>query len=502
MSTPEVEVAGTLALVGGGEWRDGTRDLDAQLLEASGGTEVLVLPTAAAYEHADQVVAVASAHFAKLGAEVRSLPVLHRREAESPEIAETVRDARFVYFADGSPLHLRSVLKGSALFDALLAAYRSGAVLAASGAGATVLCDPMVDPRGGAYTVGLGVVEGRRRLPVPRQRGRPPPRALDRPAPRERRPRRHRRRDRPPPPTRSQVVRRGQGRRDALLGRAEQRPRTPVRPAWTSPDRRPIGGRVRGGSSAPPDRVGSGTYDSEIVTLLIRTFCVGAPSPEEGANEPIFLATDMPARHRAEAGVVVRQGRALGPGHDEELRAEVAGRRPAGLRRRERPDRVVVRRAPRPSRCSPGRRSRHPSGRRPGSRSPSRPGGTADRRRSRALARETKLFVAIGAVFASRATSSSRSSSRSWRCRSSSGRSSSPAPSGWCPSSGTFVELTTVQPFLVEELDDLLSLPRTSEKITKMAMTGTRTKSSPRALRILRSRFIRRSRSSFASSRF
>ena len=31
-------------------------------------------------------------------------------------------------------------------------------MLAASGAGATVLCDPMVDPRGGAYTVGLGVV--------------------------------------------------------------------------------------------------------------------------------------------------------------------------------------------------------------------------------------------------------------------------------------------------------------------------------------------------------
>ncbi len=52
------------------------------------------------------------------------------------------------------------MVKGSGLFDAVLAAYRSGAVLAASGAGATVLCDPMVDPRGGAYTVGLGVVEG------------------------------------------------------------------------------------------------------------------------------------------------------------------------------------------------------------------------------------------------------------------------------------------------------------------------------------------------------
>ena len=160
MSSPDTEVAGTLALVGGGEWRDGTRDLDAALLDASGGTEVLVLPTAAAYEDPDRVVDAARSHFAELGATVTALPVLHRAEAEDADISETVRDARFVYFADGSPLHLRSVLKGSALFEALLAAYRSGAVLAASGAGATVLCDPMVDPRGGAYTVGLGVVEG------------------------------------------------------------------------------------------------------------------------------------------------------------------------------------------------------------------------------------------------------------------------------------------------------------------------------------------------------
>ena len=69
-----------------------------------------------------------------------------------------MRAARFVYLSDGSPLHLRSVLKDSALFEALLVSYHGGGVLAASGAGATVLCDPMVDPRGGAYTVGLGVV--------------------------------------------------------------------------------------------------------------------------------------------------------------------------------------------------------------------------------------------------------------------------------------------------------------------------------------------------------
>jgi cyanophycinase len=149
---------GTLALVGGGEWSDACNGFDATLLEASGASEVVVLPTAAAFEHADRTAERAAKHFAGLGATARALPVLHRPEAEDPANAAAVRDARFVYLADGSPLHLRSVLKGSALYEALVAAYQGGAVVAASGAGATLLCDPMVDPRGGAYTVGLGLV--------------------------------------------------------------------------------------------------------------------------------------------------------------------------------------------------------------------------------------------------------------------------------------------------------------------------------------------------------
>jgi cyanophycinase len=150
---------GSLVLVGGGEWTPGTQALDAELVARSGADEVLVLPTAAAFEQPDRVGERASAYFAELGAKVRTLRVLHRSEAEDPTIAKTVRAAKFVYLADGSPLHLRSVLKESALFEALLASYHGGGVLAASGAGATLLCDPMVDPRGGAYTVGLGVVK-------------------------------------------------------------------------------------------------------------------------------------------------------------------------------------------------------------------------------------------------------------------------------------------------------------------------------------------------------
>jgi cyanophycinase len=152
------EETGTLALVGGAEWREGCRKFDAALLEASGSAEVLVLPTAAAYEHPGRAVEHATAYFEDLGGRARGLMVLGRTEAEDPANAEAVRAARFVYIGGGSPMHLRSVLKGSRLWEALLEAWRDGAVLAASSAGAMVLCDPMVDPRGGAYTVGLGLV--------------------------------------------------------------------------------------------------------------------------------------------------------------------------------------------------------------------------------------------------------------------------------------------------------------------------------------------------------
>ncbi len=155
---PRKSALGTLSLLGGDEWTEECRSLDAELLAASGGDEVVVLPTAAAYEQPDRVVERAAEWFGALGARVTGLRVLDRSDAEAEVHVRSARSARLLYICDGSPLHLRSVLKGSSLWEAILDAYRDGAVLAASGAGATVACDPMVDPRGGAYTVGLGVV--------------------------------------------------------------------------------------------------------------------------------------------------------------------------------------------------------------------------------------------------------------------------------------------------------------------------------------------------------
>ena len=89
----------------------------------------MVLPTAAAFEHPERIGDVAEQHFAPLGVSTRTLPVLNRRDAEDAgATCKAVEAAKFVYLADGSPMHLRSVLKGSALYEAMLAAFRGGAV--------------------------------------------------------------------------------------------------------------------------------------------------------------------------------------------------------------------------------------------------------------------------------------------------------------------------------------------------------------------------------------
>jgi cyanophycinase len=148
---------GILALVGGAEFRDGC-DFDRTLLDAAGTDQVLVLPTAAAFEHPQRLVDQASAWFAALDAKVTGLNVLTRRDALDPANAEAVRAARAIYLAGPSPMHLRSVLKDTPLWDALVDAWQDGAALAGSSAGGMVLTDPMVDSRGGAFTVGLGVI--------------------------------------------------------------------------------------------------------------------------------------------------------------------------------------------------------------------------------------------------------------------------------------------------------------------------------------------------------
>lgn len=150
-------MTGTIALMGGGAF-NANDELDAQLLAAVGATRVAVLPTADAFEHPERLVASAMNWGERLGVEIDALMVLRRADALEGAAAEALRGTRAVYLVGDQPLHLRSVLKDTPLLEAIRTVLSDGGLVAAVGGSAAALCDPMVDPRGGAFTLGLGVV--------------------------------------------------------------------------------------------------------------------------------------------------------------------------------------------------------------------------------------------------------------------------------------------------------------------------------------------------------
>ena len=146
----------TLALFGGGPFT-ANDDLDRSLLAAVEATTVAVLPTADAFEQPGALIAAGMSWAERLGVDIAALMVLHRQEADDPGAADVVRGVDAVYLVGDSSMHLRSTLKGTAVFEAIEALLRRGGLVAAVGPSAAALCDPMLDQRGGAFTLGLGL---------------------------------------------------------------------------------------------------------------------------------------------------------------------------------------------------------------------------------------------------------------------------------------------------------------------------------------------------------
>lgn len=152
-------MSGVLALQGGGPFV-ANDELDARLLAEVGATSVVVLPTADAFESPERLVAAAMNWAGRLNVQVEALMVLRRADALDEGAAGVVRAARAVYLVGDQPLHLRSVLKDTPVWDALVGVLDAGGLVVGVAASGSALCDPMVDPRGGAFTLGLGLVAG------------------------------------------------------------------------------------------------------------------------------------------------------------------------------------------------------------------------------------------------------------------------------------------------------------------------------------------------------
>jgi cyanophycinase-like exopeptidase len=133
-----------LALVGGAEFTPGNEDCDHTLLAAAPPGPRFVVPTAGARQQPERAIETARRWFLRLGAEIDVLPVLRRRDAEDPGLAERAAGAGFLYICGGDPGLLLDVLEGSRLWNGLRTAWVRGGSLAGSSAGAMALARTML----------------------------------------------------------------------------------------------------------------------------------------------------------------------------------------------------------------------------------------------------------------------------------------------------------------------------------------------------------------------
>jgi cyanophycinase len=129
-----------LVLNGGDEFKPGNEEQDRLLARALGRGPAFVVPTAAARQGPEEAVAHAQAWFERFDLELASLPVLKRTDANSKELAGMARGGGFFYLVGGDPGLVVQVLQGTRVWTSMFQAWRDGAALAGSSAGAMALC--------------------------------------------------------------------------------------------------------------------------------------------------------------------------------------------------------------------------------------------------------------------------------------------------------------------------------------------------------------------------
>ena len=144
---------GTIVLVGGDEFRVGCEEMDREVMRASGRhspeegnpASVIIIPTAAVTGPA-KAANDGVTHFAALGGNASQLMALEPEQANDAAFVAPVTDADVVYFTGGSPDHLLTTLRDSALLRLLTEGLERGLVLGGSSAGAMVMGSIMRRP--------------------------------------------------------------------------------------------------------------------------------------------------------------------------------------------------------------------------------------------------------------------------------------------------------------------------------------------------------------------
>lgn len=160
---------GPIALVGSGEYLPIMADIEAGLL-AGRAPRYVQLATAAVPDGPSVVerwhnLGIEQAQ--RLGVEPIILAVSDRADAENAEIAAQVAGAGLIYLSGGNPGFLSDTLRDTAVWKAIVAAWRDGAALAGCSAGAMAMTSwvpSLRHPRQGG-TNGLALLPHLRVIP-------------------------------------------------------------------------------------------------------------------------------------------------------------------------------------------------------------------------------------------------------------------------------------------------------------------------------------------------
>jgi cyanophycinase len=160
---------GPLALVGSGEYLPQMADIEAGLL-AGRPPRYVQLATAAVPDGPVVVerwhnLGIAQAE--RLGVEPVVVPVSDRADADDPAMAAQIAGAGLVYLSGGDPSYLAETLRDTAVWAAIVGAWRSGSALAGCSAGAMALTSwvPRIRTPDKEGTAGLGLLPYLRVIP-------------------------------------------------------------------------------------------------------------------------------------------------------------------------------------------------------------------------------------------------------------------------------------------------------------------------------------------------
>ncbi|UCH80740.1 MAG: Type 1 glutamine amidotransferase-like domain-containing protein [Nitrospiraceae bacterium] len=158
---------GILALVGGDEFRENCIEMDRYILSLASRSKpnVVILPTAAAFENPQLAAQNGVRYFNTLGARTTAAMILDHEDAHNREKTAPLEHADIIYLTGGDPWHLLSAFKGSPAWDTMLKCYQKGGIVAGSSAGAMVLSGKMRNQDSSGWIDALNLAGGIAVLP-------------------------------------------------------------------------------------------------------------------------------------------------------------------------------------------------------------------------------------------------------------------------------------------------------------------------------------------------